>query len=94
MDKVGILGLVNEYPKNLSGGEKKRAVIARALVQNPEVIIADEPTANLDQNNMEGVLKLFRELADQGKTVIIATHEKEVVSYSDQVIQLMFPTAI
>ncbi|SES91131.1 ABC transporter ATP-binding protein [[Clostridium] polysaccharolyticum] len=88
LDEVGLSELKNEFTENLSGGEIKRAAIARALVREPELLIMDEPTANLDRDNVEKVLKLLRRMADKGRTVIIATHESEARKYSDTVVQL------
>jgi len=68
-------------PANLSGGQKQRVAIARALVSNPEIILADEPTANLDEQSTELVLKLLNELSEAGKQILIlVTHERDVAS--------------
>ena len=83
LNDLGLLSLENEFPGNLSGGEIKRAAIARALVTNPEVIIMDEPTANLDCQNVTNVLKLLRRYCDLGNLVVISSHEKEVYNYLD-----------
>lgn len=83
LNEIGLLSLENEFPGNLSSGEIKRAAIARALVTNPEVIIMDEPTANLDRQNVTNVLKLLRRYCDLGSTVVISSHEKEAYDYSD-----------
>lgn len=83
LNDLGLLSLENEFPGNLSGGEIKRAAIARALVTNPEVIIMDEPTANLDRQNVTNVLKLLRRYCDLGNLVVISSHEKEVYNYLD-----------
>lgn len=84
LDAVGLLPLKKEYPENMSGGEIKRAAIARALVAAPSVIIMDEPTANLDRENVKKVLTLLRKTADSGSTVIISSHEKEARTYCDK----------
>lgn len=83
LNELGLLSLENEYPRNLSSGEIKRAAIVRALVTNPEVIIMDEPTANLDRQNVTNVLKLLRRYCDLGSMVVISSHEKEAYDYSD-----------
>lgn len=83
LNELGMLSLENEFPGNLSGGEIKRAAIARTLVTNPEVIIMDEPTANLDRQNVTNVLKLLRRYCDLGSMVVISSHEKEAYDYSD-----------
>jgi putative ABC transport system ATP-binding protein len=72
----------------LSGGEQQRVAIARALSYDPQVILADEPTGNLDQSNTQEVLEIFRNLANEGKCIIIATHDPQVTQFCDQVIHL------
>ncbi len=72
----------------LSGGEQQRVAIARALSYDPQVILADEPTGNLDRANTEEVLEIFRELAKEGKCIIIATHDPQVTEFCDQVVHL------
>ncbi|MBM7052010.1 ABC transporter ATP-binding protein [Rothia sp. ZJ1223] len=74
--------------KMLSGGEKQRVTIARALVNDPEIIIADEPTSALDAQLRQEIMKLFRTLAEAGKTVVLATHDEEVMHLCDEVIRL------
>mgnify|MGYP000953764215 CR=1 FL=1 len=78
----------DSYPGMLSGGQKQRVAIARALVNNPEIIVADEPTGSLDSQSQENVLEIFKELAEAGKTVIIVTHNPEVADYADVVIKM------
>ena len=78
----------DSYPSMLSGGQKQRVAIARALVNNPEMIVADEPTGSLDSQSQENVLEIFKELAEAGKTVIIVTHNPEVADYADVVIKM------
>ena len=85
LEKLGIDKLQDAYPKELSGGECRRMSIARALILNPDVIFADEPTADLDDENTQKVLKLFREYADHGATVLLVTHDEEAFVYSDVV---------
>jgi putative ABC transport system ATP-binding protein len=75
-------------PLELSGGEQQRVAIARALVNNPDVILADEPTGNLDSANAQQVVKIFRELRDEGKTIIMVTHNLELANYADRVVRL------
>lgn len=82
----------NRNIRTLSGGEQQRIAIARALLMDPPVILADEPTGNLDPHNTDLVLKLFRDLTDQGKTVIMVTHDPAVTSRADRVLNLsQFP---
>ena len=78
----------DSYPGMLSGGQKQRVAITRALVNNPEMIVADEPTGSLDSQSQENVLEIFKELAEAGKTVIIVTHNPEVADYADVVIKM------
>ena len=85
---VGIDGLLRKRAGNLSGGEKQRCAIARAMVNDPEVILADEPTGALDVKTGEEVLELFRELNKAGKTVIIVTHNTAFAEYADRLIEL------
>ncbi|MCT4592299.1 MAG: ATP-binding cassette domain-containing protein [Candidatus Gracilibacteria bacterium] len=79
ISKVGLQGKEHRFPHELSGGEKQRTAIARAIVHNPHVIIADEPTGNLDQKNSLEVINLLKKLNQDGITVIIATHSNEVL---------------
>jgi len=77
-EKVGIFELLNKYPYELSGGECQRVSIARALVRNPSVILADEPTGALDEKTEKEILMLFKELNIQGTTILLVTHNQEV----------------
>lgn len=86
LDRVGLGDRANTYPDKLSGGEQQRVAIARALVHQPLLILADEPTGNLDEENGQTILNLLLELTrDAGKTLIMATHSAEVVPYADVV---------
>jgi len=75
MERLGIADLADVMPKELSGGELRRMAIARALIRRPEVILADEPTGDLDEENTQIVLELLRELADAGRTILLVTHD-------------------
>ena len=79
LSKVGLEGKANRYPFQLSGGEQQRAVIARALINEPIIIIADEPTGNLDPKISESIFKLFLEINRNGTTVLMATHNYELI---------------
>ena len=88
LSRLGIGDFIKKNFKQLSGGQKQRVAIARALVNNPEMIVADEPTGSLDSQSQENVLEIFKELAEAGKTVIIVTHNPEVADYADVVIKM------
>ena len=88
LSRLGIGDFIKKNVKQLSGGQKQRVAIARALVNNPEMIVADEPTGSLDSQSQENVLDIFKELAEAGKTVIIVTHNPEVADYADVVIKM------
>ena len=83
LNELGLLSLKNDLPGNMSSGEIKRAAIARALITKPEIIIMDEPTANLDRQNVKTVLRLLRKYSDLGSMVVISSHENEAFDYSD-----------
>jgi len=80
LEIVGLAGKAESYPDEVSGGEKQRVAIARALVHRPELIIADEPTGNLDPISAWGIIQLLLKINELGTTVILATHDKEVVN--------------
>lgn len=82
LDLVGLADKGDMLPRELSGGEQQRVGVARALVNKPSVIIADEPTGNLDPDNSWAILKLFERVNDQGTTIVMATHNREIVNAS------------
>ena len=84
LDMVGLSDKVNNFPHELSGGEKQRVAIARAMVHRPEVIIADEPTGNLDPFHSWEIINLLQKINQLGTTVILATHEKDIVNALDR----------
>jgi putative ABC transport system ATP-binding protein len=88
LERVGLRDRVAHKPNQLSGGEKQRVAIARALVCNPSILLADEPTGNLDSKTSEGILKLFDQLYREGQTIIIVTHEEHVARHAERIIQM------
>ena len=88
LEKVGIAHLKDAYPNELSGGELRRMSIARALIKNPPVLLADEPTGDLDDENTHAVLRLLRQSADEGAAVLLVTHEREAEQYADSVYRM------
>jgi putative ABC transport system ATP-binding protein len=87
LDKVGIKEVSHHYPSQLSGGQQQRVAIARALVTNPLIMLADEPTGNLDSQNSKEVMQLLQNLnKEQNITIIMVTHEDEMASYADRTI--------
>lgn len=89
LDKVGLLDRRTHFPKELSGGQIQRAAIARALINQPKIIFADEPTGNLDSVNSEAIIDLFRTIREQlGTTIVVVTHNAEVALKADRIIRL------
>ncbi len=88
LEQVGLADMANSYPGELSGGERKRVAIARALYMKSDVIIGDEPTANLDFENAEVIMKLFRDICNSGTSVIISTHDERLLHYASRVIAI------
>ena len=88
LQKVGLFDMKDERPNALSGGELRRMAVARALLMKPEVLLADEPTAGLDDENVELVMELLRSAADEGASVLLVTHENEARKYADRVLAM------
>ena len=86
--KVGLADRVSHHPNQMSGGQQQRVAIARALVNRPRVILADEPTGNLDSATSVEVMALFQQLRDTGITVVLVTHEPDIAAYASRVLQM------
>lgn len=88
LDKVGLGDRVDHKPNELSGGQRQRVAIARALVNSPSILLADEPTGNLDTKTGDEIMLLFEELYRAGNTIILVTHENEIAEYSRRIVRL------
>jgi ABC-type antimicrobial peptide transport system, ATPase component len=86
--KLGITSLMDKYPNECSGGQRQRVAIARAMAAKPQIIVADEPTGNLDSSNSAEIMELFRELNAEGMTIVMVTHDSKIASYSKQMIYI------
>lgn len=89
LEKLGALDLLKKRANELSGGQKQRIALARAIVSNPTIILADEPTGNLDTSNGREVVKILRAFSDEGKTVLMVTHNKDDALYADRVLSIV-----
>ncbi|MFG0256881.1 MAG: ABC transporter ATP-binding protein [Phycisphaerales bacterium JB043] len=88
LERVGLGDRVGHKPNQLSGGQRQRVAIARALVNDPAIILADEPTGNLDSTTSEDIMKLFRELHSEGQTIVIVTHEEDIATQAERIVRL------
>ena len=88
LENLGIAHLAKSFPRELSGGENHRVLIARALINDPQLLLADEPTDSIDSERTEEIIKIFRRLADEGKTILIASHDKEALKLCDREINI------
>ena len=88
LDRVGLNARADHEPQELSGGQQQRVAIARALVTNPTLVLADEPTGNLDSTSTEEILTIFDELASSGRTIVIITHEEHVAERAHRILSI------
>ena len=88
LDHVGLTDRVHHRPNELSGGQRQKVAIARALVTQPSIILADEPTGNLDTKTGEDIMSLFNEIYEQGNTIILVTHEEYIAEHAERIIRL------
>jgi len=94
LERMGVMQYAGNLPLTLSGGEQQRVAVARSLANDPAFMIADEPTGNLDTGNAEVIIRLFREMASQGKAVIMVTHNHEIAAGADRVLQISNGTLV
>ena len=89
LEEVGLGDRMDHRPNELSGGQRQRVAVARALVNNPSIILADEPTGNLDSKTSVDIMKLFGHIHDRGNTIILVTHEEDISRYAHRIIRLL-----
>jgi putative ABC transport system ATP-binding protein len=88
LSRVGLGGREGHYPSQLSGGQQQRVAIARALVTDPAILLADEPTGNLDSRTSEEIMAIFQELNDAGKNIVLITHEPDIAQYAKRIVHV------
>ena len=89
LDEVGLADRMDHKPNELSGGQRQRVAVARALVNDPSIILADEPTGNLDSKTSIDIMELFGEIHSRGNTIILVTHEEDIARYANRIIRLL-----
>ena len=89
LEDVDLVDRITHKPNELSGGQKQRVAIARALVNHPSIILADEPTGNLDSKTSVDIMNVFREIHKKGNTIILVTHEEDIAKYANRIIRLI-----
>ncbi len=94
LSSVGLKERVNHRPTELSGGEKQRVAIARSLINSPEIIVADEPTGNVDSKTGEKIMGILKELNEKGRTVIVVTHDRELQKFANRVVNIKDGTIV
>ncbi len=87
LEKVGLSDRVKHLPNEISGGQKQRAAIARAIVNSPAVLMADEPTGNLDSKSSEDIMKIFQDLNNEGATILMVTHENDIADHTNRIVK-------
>jgi putative ABC transport system ATP-binding protein len=88
LERLGLAGRKHHHPSQLSGGQQQRVAIARAIVNEPPILLADEPTGNLDEKTSRDIMDIFVELNQQGKTIVMITHENDIAAYAKRVVVL------
>ncbi|GAH69293.1 unnamed protein product, partial [marine sediment metagenome] len=88
LESVGLAHRAKHKPSELAGGEQQRVAIARALINNPSLILADEPTGNLDTQTSRGIMLLFKQLNQQGMTIVLVTHESDIAAYTRRTMKI------
>ncbi|MBC7771382.1 MAG: ABC transporter ATP-binding protein, partial [Pyrinomonadaceae bacterium] len=88
LERVGLAERMKHRPNQLSGGQRQRVAVARALVNEPSILLADEPTGNLDSKTSEEIIALFKQLHDEGQTIVIVTHEEDIAGHAHRIVRL------